>query len=86
MKAAIIAGCVLFLVHCAAPGAHAGYFGNEKWTENDRYCVVEKLTAPSTPGSESGYLEWGEKNLLLMDLYQIPLIRTRGPIGAVRWT
>ena len=53
MKAAIIAGCVLFLVQCAAPGAHAGYFGNEKWTENDRYCVVEKLTAPSTPGSEN---------------------------------
>jgi hypothetical protein len=70
MKAAIIAGCVALSV-LNARGAHAGYFGNEKWTENDRYCVVEKLTAPSTPGSESGYLEWGEKNLLLMDLKDV---------------
>jgi hypothetical protein len=24
--------------------------------------------------------------IVVKDLYQIPLIRTRGPIGAVRWT
>src|SRR5262252_4496263 len=69
MKAAIIAGCVVLSV-LSASGAHAGYFGNEKWTYNGRYCVVEKLTAPSS-GDESGYLEWGEKNLLLMDLKDV---------------
>jgi hypothetical protein len=64
-RALLLTGvAALFL---ATGTAHAGYYGNEKWTFNGRYCLVEKLTAPG-PGNESGYLEWGEKNLLLMSL------------------
>src|SRR5215813_1830961 len=50
------------------------------------------------PGKRNGQYRHGERTkaaiaehrkfsaLLKMLLYQIPLIRTRGPIGAVRWT
>ena len=41
----------------------------------------------SLPGLEVGVLvKCRQCSALLMLLYQIPLIRTRGPIGAVRWT
>jgi hypothetical protein len=66
VKKLLLIGTAVLLM---ATPASAGYFGNEKWTHNGRYCLV-KLTAPG-PGNESGYLEWGEKNLLLMSLKDV---------------
>src|SRR5262245_29276996 len=60
------------------------------------YCArrgAEKIGARSSPCSTRRRLAiiapqslFRASNCPLWDLYQIPLIRTRGPIGAVRWT